>query len=203
MRPKLWRFKWDVTTAAMIAVAIGINYAGKMYAELLRIPLWLDCIGTSLVSVCGGPVVGMIAGAATNIIYGLTATPISMIYAITSMAVAIVVGVMAHYGMFKSLKGSICVGLVAGIVCVLISTPLNIIFWDGMTGNWWGDLVFTNSVATGMPLCLASAVDEIIIDIPDKILVMMVVYRISKDFPESLYKVFQKGEVANETENAQ
>ena len=94
----LWSMKFNTATLVLIPAAIGINYLGKLFAGLLKLPLWLDSIGTCLAAVLAGPIVGAICGAANNIIYGLTADPISTVYALTQIAIGIVVGVMAHAG---------------------------------------------------------------------------------------------------------
>ena len=48
--------------------------------------------------------------------------------------------------------------LIAGLVAVFISTPLNCIFWGGTTGNVWGDSVFAATQAANMPVVLGSRI---------------------------------------------
>lgn len=186
--------KMNTATLVLIPAAIGINYLGKLFAQLLKLPLWLDSIGTCLASMMGGPIVGAIVGAVNNIIYGLTADPISTIYALTNIGIGIAAGVLAYKGFLKTLKGAVLSGLLVGLVAVLISTPLNLIFWGGMTGNSWGDIAFAACAAKGLPAWIASAVDEIIVDIPDKIAVLLIVYAIGKGLPKSLLSLYQSGE---------
>ncbi len=194
MGKKLWSMKMNTATLVLIPAAIGINYLGKLFAQLLKLPLWLDSIGTCLASMMGGPIVGAIVGAVNNIIYGLTADPISTIYALTNIGIGIAAGVLAYKGFLKTLKGAVLSGLLVGLVAVLISTPLNLIFWGGMTGNSWGDIAFAACAAKGLPAWIASAVDEIIVDIPDKIAVLLIVYAIGKGLPKSLLSLYQSGE---------
>ncbi len=194
MGKKLWSMKMNTATLVLIPAAIGINYLGKLFAQLLKLPLWLDSIGTCLASMMGGPIVGAIVGAVNNIIYGLTADPISTIYALTNIGIGIAAGVLAYKGFLKTLKGAVLSGLLVGLVAVLISTPLNLIFWGGMTGNSWGDIAFAACAAKGLPAWVASAVDEIIVDIPDKIAVLLIVYAIGKGLPKSLLSLYQSGE---------
>ena len=65
------------------------------------------------------------------------------------------------------------------------------IFWGGTTGNIWGDAAFAMCLNGGMPALAASAVDEIIVDIPDKVAVLLVVYMIGKGLPQSLRSLYQ------------
>jgi len=128
---RLWSFSFTTATLVLIPAAIGINYIGKLFAGVLKLPLWLDSIGTALASMLSGPVVGAISGAINNIIYGLTMDPISFVYALTSIAIGITVGIIAYNGRINTLWKSIIAGVVVAIVAAIVSTPLNVIFWGG------------------------------------------------------------------------
>jgi energy-coupling factor transport system substrate-specific component len=62
------------------------------------------------------------------------------------------------------------------------------IFWGGSTGNVWGDAVFA---AMGSQGFLASAVDELIVDLPDKIVVLFITAGIYKVLPRGLVSLYQ------------
>lgn len=190
----LWSMKFNTATLVLIPAAIGINYLGKLFAGVLKLPLWLDSIGTCLAAVLAGPIVGAICGAANNIIYGLTMDPISTVYALTNIAIGIVVGILSYYGFMKNIKVSIIAALITGLAAVVVSTPLNMIFWGGTTGNVWGDAVYAWSVASNIPVWIASGLDEIIVDVPDKIAVIIIVFLIHKSLPKSLITLYQNGD---------
>ena len=191
---KLWTMKFNTATLVLIPAAIGINYLGKLFAGLLKLPLWLDSIGTCLAALLAGPIAGAIVGAVNNIIYGVTVDPISTIYALTNMAIGIVVGILAYKGLLKKFSGALIAGLLVGLTAVVVSTPLNLQFWGGTTGNIWGDAAFAACMAQGMPAWIASFVDEIIVDIPDKIAVLLIVYIIGKGLPKSLTALYGSGD---------
>ena len=54
-------FKPDLYVFVNIAIAVGINLIGFFGARALSLPLWLDTIGTMLVSIAYGPLAGVIA----------------------------------------------------------------------------------------------------------------------------------------------
>lgn len=194
MSKKLWSLKFNTATLVLIPAAIGINYLGKLFASLLKLPLWLDSIGTCLAAVLGGPIVGAICGAANNIIYGLTMDPISTIYALTNIGIGIVVGILAYKGYMKNIKGAILTGIIVGLVAVLISTPLNIYFWGGTTGNVWGDALYAWAASQNLPMWLASGLDELVVDVPDKLAVIILVFIIQRGLPKSLINLFHNNE---------
>jgi energy-coupling factor transport system substrate-specific component len=186
----LWSVRFTTAALVLIPAAVGINYVGKLFASVLKLPLWLDSIGTMLASLLAGPIIGAISGAINNIIYGLTADPISLVYALTSIAIGIVVGVLAYYEWFDTLPKTILAGIIVAFAAAVVSTPLNVIFWGGQTGNVWGDAVFAYFMASKTPLWIASFFDEIIIDLPDKIAMTIIVFLIYKSLPKQLITTF-------------
>ena len=177
----IFKTKLNAACIVLIPACIGINYLGKLFASVLKLPLWLDSIGTCIGAVLGGPIIGGICGAANNLIYGFTTgDSITLVYALTSLGIGVAVGIMARLGRMKKLSGAVLTACVAGFVAVLISTPLNILFWGGTTGNLWGDAVFAWSQASGLPVALGSFLDEVIVDVPDKLITLLIVFAIIK-----------------------
>ena len=187
----LFKTKLNAACFVLIPACIGINYLGKLFASVLKLPLWLDSIGTCIGAVLGGPVIGAVCGAANNLIYGFTTgDTITLVYALTSLGIGVAVGIMARLGQMKKRPGAILSACVAGLAAVVISTPLNIIFWGGTTGNVWGDAVFAWSQASGMPVFLGSLLDEVVVDVPDKLITILVVYAIVKGLPGKLTSMY-------------
>ena len=162
-----WSFRFSTAALVLIPAAVGINYIGKLFAGALKLPLWLDAIGTVLASMLAGPIVGAISGLINNIIYGLTMDPVSFIYGITSVVIGLTVGIMA-------------------LVSAVASTPINIGFWGGQTGNIWGDALYTYLIASGFPVWISSFLDELVVDLPDKVATVMIGYGIFKSLPKKL-----------------
>lgn len=92
----LFKTKFDAAVIVLIPACIGINYLGKLFASVLKLPLWLDSIGTCIGGCLGGPIIGAICGAANNLIYGFSAGDnITLIYALTSLGIGAAAGIMA------------------------------------------------------------------------------------------------------------
>ncbi|MGE5629973.1 MAG: ECF transporter S component [Caulobacteraceae bacterium] len=195
-KKSMWSFKLTTASLVLIPAAVGINYIGKLFAGVLKLPLWLDAIGTVLASMLAGPIVGAICGAINNIIYGLTMDPISFIYALTSIAIGITTGIMAYKGSFKNVGQAFVAGLIVALVAAVVSTPINIAFWGGQTGNVWGDGLYAYLIAKNFPVWLASFLDEVVVDIPDKIATVIISYGIFKGLPKKLTIMFSnEGEI--------
>ncbi|WP_462408639.1 ECF transporter S component [Neobacillus sp. Marseille-QA0830] len=186
----MWSLRLSTASLVLIPVAVGVNYIGKLLAGLLKLPLWLDSIGTVLAAMLGGPIVGALAGAINNIIYGLTADPISFVYAITSAGIGLVTGILFYKGYISSWGKALVAGIIIGLVATIVSTPLNIGFWGGQTGNVWGDALFAAVLANTDSTWLASLLDEVVVDVPDKLLVVLISYGIFKGLPRNIVQLY-------------
>lgn len=184
----IWSVKLTTASLVLIPAAIGINYVAKLFASMLKLPLWLGTLGTCISACLAGPVVGGIAGFLTNIVYGLTIDPVSTVYSITAAAIGVSVGVAARLKYMTKWHHILITSLIVAAIAVIISTPLNMIYWGGTTGNVWGDAVFA---AMGSKGFFASFVDELVVDIPDKIVVLFLAAGIYKVLPKSLIAIYQ------------
>jgi len=54
-KKSMWSISFSTPVLVLIPVAVGINYVGKLFAQLLKLPLWLDSIGTVIASMLSGP----------------------------------------------------------------------------------------------------------------------------------------------------
>ena len=185
-KKSMWSLKLSTAALVLIPAAVGINYIGKLFAGALKLPLWLDSIGTVLASMLGGPILGAVSGLINNIIYGLTMDPVSFIYGITSVAIGLTVGIFAYKGWTKSLGKVILLGLIVSLVSAVVSTPINVVFWGGQTGNIWGDALYASLIANKFPVWAASFLDELVVDLPDKVATVIIGYAIFKGLPQKL-----------------
>lgn len=192
-KQSMWSLRLSTAALVLIPVAVGINYIGKLVVSLLKLPLWLDSIGTVLASMLAGPIVGALSGAINNIIYGFT-DPISFVYAITSLAIGLVAGILFFKGYISSWGKAIAAGLIIGLVATIVSTPLNVQFWGGQTGNIWGDALFATVLAKTDSTWLASFLDEIVVDVPDKLVVVLVSYAIFRSLPKNVVHMYNQND---------
>ena len=189
--PSIWRVNLTPAVIGLIPAAVGINYVAKAFAEGLKLPVWLGSLGTALASMLAGPIPGAISGFINNVIYGLTLSPVSTVYALTSIGIGIAVGVLHAKGGFSSARKIFVSALIIALVSSVISTPLNVIFWGGQTGIAWGDSLFAVLVANHVPVFIASFVDEFVLDILDKVVVAYVACLIYKQIPKKMISYFK------------
>lgn len=171
--------KKDLKTILFVIFCIFLNMAGKVFAAVLHLPLWLDSVGTVLMAYVFGPVCGAVVGVTMNILYSWS-NPISYAYSITSIAIAVIVGIAARKKWFESLFGTMTVSIFVTFASVMISVPLSWIFYDGMTGNIWGDGVIHFVCEFGLNIVISTFVGQFYIDFLDKVVTMLLLFSFIK-----------------------
>ena len=166
----------------LFAIGILLNFLGRYIASSLALPFWLDAIGTLVVAILLGPIGGAACGAVTNMIIGIGDWETTA-YAIVSIGIGFSVG---YYFPKKNPRlnmfAVISTAVFAGIVAVILSTPLNMVFYGGRTGNIWGDgLIDMLSRDIKVPL-LCTILGEAFVDIPDKALSVIIAVGIIKAY---------------------
>jgi energy-coupling factor transport system substrate-specific component len=126
------RLQKDFTTItlALIPVAIVINIVIGQLIILLKLPVYLDSIGTVLVGVLAGPLAGGITGALTNVVWGIIfSNPQIIPFAVPAFVIGLLAGIFAQMGWFKKqlplVQGILAVVIVGGVLTVLqvINSP--------------------------------------------------------------------------------
>ncbi|HZU18019.1 MAG TPA: hypothetical protein VFD01_15630 [Candidatus Dormibacteraeota bacterium] len=97
-----------VRTLVLMPVAVALNIAlGSTVQQALRLPIYMDSLGTVLTGVLGGPLAGMATGALTNLIWAYVlpaplAAPTAGPFAITAAVIGLLAGAWGRLGLFRS-----------------------------------------------------------------------------------------------------
>lgn len=184
------RIREDFTTVAwvLIPVGVGINVVGGTVVNALRLPVFMDVIGTMLVAILAGPFVGVVTGVLTNVILGVTASPTSIPYGLTNAAIALVVGFMAMRGWFGLEEAMeywrlVAAGIIVAIVATIVSAPITVILFGGITGGPTS-VVTGFFLATGQEIWSAVVSSSLVIEPFDKTISVVVAYAIARSVPE-------------------
>ena len=162
----------------VIIICVALNLLGRTIASGYEIPFWFDSIGTILAAVVLGPVAGAICGVLLNAIISFI-DPVSLPYMAVSVAIGVSVGVFyprKKRNVFKAVSTMV----MTGIIAALISTPLNLIIYDGRTGNAWGDSFMDMLSGDIQVKVLNSFLGEAFVDIPDKVVSFLIAFCLIK-----------------------
>lgn len=166
---------------ALIPIAIAINFVGKYLALAIHLPLFLDTIGTVLAGVLGGPWTGALAGALTNIIYGLALHPTSTPYAIVNLAIGIFAGLAAPW--FRRPGGTLAAGIIITFIAAILSAPITAVLFGGVTGSGT-DLITAFFLKTGRNIWQSVFATEFLVEIVDKVVTCYIVFFILRGLPQ-------------------
>jgi hypothetical protein len=120
----------STTVISLLPVAIAINIAVGSLVYALRLPIYLDSIGTVLVGVLAGPWAGALTGLLSNLIWSILpipggAGPISAFFAPVAGVIGLMAGWWASRGIFRLRADDARVGgflaLAAGIAGAIIA----------------------------------------------------------------------------------
>lgn len=178
-------FKKDFTTFTwvLIAVAIVINIAVGQLVSLLKLPIFLDSIGTVLVAVLAGPWAGGLAGLITNLIWGVISSPVAAAFAPVAMVIGIAAGYCARMGLFKNWWTAILAGLIITIFNSVVAVPIRLYMFGGITGSG-ADFAMAYLLALGRDLFGSVVVTVFTSNVIDKVVTAALVWGIVKGLPE-------------------
>ena len=196
-----FKFRLNTLGIVLIPVCIAINWAGHAIASALKLPLFLDSIGTILGGILAGPWVGGLAGFITNLISSGTIDPIAAPYSIISLLLGFAAGVAGYFGWHRRVPGWIALWLLCFAVASIGSTPLNIFLYKGQSGVPLGDAIYAVLVKAHFPTQIAAYLDEAAIDLPDKLVTVLAAVLIYSGLPRryrSLFRLYQPERDAQE-----
>jgi energy-coupling factor transport system substrate-specific component len=99
--------QFGTRTYLLMAVGIGVNVIlGQTVAAALKIPIYLDSIGTILVGVLCGPIAGALTGGLGNILWSYVIPPPfqyqpAAAFAITAVAIGVIAGLLGRVGFLR------------------------------------------------------------------------------------------------------
>ncbi|MGL1930872.1 MAG: ECF transporter S component [Desulfotalea sp.] len=180
---ELFKKTFSTVTLALIAFAIVLNMAIGQLVSLLKLPIFLDSIGTVLVGIIAGPVAGGITGLLTNLIWGLISSPVAAAFAPVAMVIGIVAGLCAKYGLFKTWWQAIIAGVIITIFNAVVAVPIKLYMFGGITGSG-ADFVTAYMLALGKNLFGSVVVSVFTSNLLDKVITALLVWGIVRALPE-------------------
>jgi hypothetical protein len=118
------RRQFSTRVIVLIPVAIAINIVlGQTVAAALKVPIYLDSIGTIFVGVVAGPVAGLATGLLTNLTWTYVLPPpfnsqYAAPFAVVAMEIGFLAGIFGHLGWFRSRPNTPLPQLMVGFLVV-------------------------------------------------------------------------------------
>lgn len=175
-------------TLALMPACLVINIVlGQIVGTMpLPVPLYIDSIGTVLMSALAGPIAGMVTGVISPIIWGTfnpTVVPFAADYAM--------IGLLAGFVPWHSAKRWLAplLGIVVGIISAFMAAPVANFIFGGTAGTGTGLLV-TIYKGLGFDTMTAVYLQSLSSDPIDKFLVFGLVAIIMAALPKRTIETF-------------
>ncbi|MFT4413748.1 ECF transporter S component [Fredinandcohnia humi] len=195
------KIKEDFTLMSLLLmpVAIAINTVGGQLAVVLKLPVYLDAIGTILIAMLAGPWVGALTGLLSNSVNAIF-DPVFLPYALVSIAIGYVTGVLSKRNMMKGALKILVSSVIIALVASIISAPITAYMFGGVTGS--GSTLITGVLlATGQNLLQAVVTTSLITDTLDKLISVVLCYFIIKSMSNRYLTKFKFGPLYSKGRN--
>lgn len=117
----------------LMALAITLNIVLGNIALFLRLPIYLDTVGTILIATILGPIAGMATGLTSAVFTGFTTDLFSLYFAPVQICVGLTTGLLMHY---KKLTHLLLIKtLLITISGTLIATLITVLLFGGITSS--------------------------------------------------------------------
>ena len=184
---------FNTQTWVLIPIAIGINLAVGQIVLILKLPVFLDSIGTILVGVLCGPWAGALTGALSNTIAGIAIDPGWFPWWPVAAMIGYMAGRMAQWGFFKSWWKVVVTGFVVVFIVVIVSTPIAVYLFGGITASG-SSFITAYLLQTGQGIWSAVVSTSFLTEPVDKITTAMIAFAIILGLPKRTIAGYPKAE---------
>ncbi len=147
--------QFDTRTIVLIPIAIALNIIlGQTVAEAIKLPIYLDSIGTNLVAVLAGPLAGALTGLLSNLLWTFLLPPpfhsdVAAAFAIVAVVIGLMAGTFSRLGWFRPRPTAdntrLAIGAVAAVAIIIALGFLAYLGWQTVIQD-------TSFLPTGEPL---------------------------------------------------
>jgi len=181
--------KLETRTLILISVAVVINIVAGQTVHFLKLPLYLDSIGTVLVGILAGPVPGAIAGVLTNVIWAVIFNPVAAAFAPVAAITGLFAGWLARAGFFATWWQALIAGAIIAVPSTIVSVPIIVYLFGGVTGGG-PDFASAYFLAVGSNLMKSVAFSNLGLNGADKALTALFAWEVASRLPLRLTSKF-------------
>ncbi|RLK63071.1 ECF transporter S component [Atopobacter sp. AH10] len=192
--------EFTVLSVLLIPIAVAINYIAGTLTYSLKLPLYLDMIGTFIVSILSGPFVGVATAVLTSIVKNIAINPAYIAYSMVSATVALFVGFATRKKLLNTLPRLLLVGLIVAIIASVMSVAVTVAFFGGF-GSDGTDGLKATLMAMGLPFWPAQFIGSTLAELPDKLASLWLAHSIVKLMSNRYLIKFPNGRIFIDAKN--
>lgn len=167
--------KKDYMIIVYTILALLIDLLGRIVADRLTLPLWLDSIGTFIIAYIAGPICGAVVGFTNNIIYGIFVEN-QTVYCIVGALIGFFVGYISRKKVFESQFKTMTLGMGLAVFSALVAVIINILVYGGVSGNLWANQTALFFADLGIHKTFSNFLGQFYVEFIDKLVCVEVIY---------------------------
>lgn len=171
--------------AVFSAVCIALNVGLNKIATVLQLPVFMDTVGTVLSAALVPPGYSIAVGVISNLIGGVVTHPSVPFYIGTQVVVSLMAIVGFRRGWFDTLPRAVILGLAIGIVSAIVSAPITVLIFGGITEPG-ATAINAVLLAAGHDLWTSVISGSLIVSSIDKIIAAVIVWILLRRMPERI-----------------
>ena len=184
----LKKIKAHFTTSSLvlIPIAVGINLLGNFIASTLKLPFYLDLIGTTIAGAIGGGLIAVAVAVLSSVFQGLFINPIYFPFMIVSVANALIIGYCAKKGFFGSVKKAVIPWALIVVVSTIVASFVSIAVFGGVTGATGSSVLTATFMAATENIWKSVVSSTIIVESADKAIAVLVSVVVLRKIPAGM-----------------
>ena len=193
MEKKKYSIKEDFSMLALLIIPVGVavNFVGGQLASILKLPMYLDTIGTIFAAMLCGPWVGAVTGGLTNVVTGI-AIPVIFAFIPVNVIAGLVTGFLARKQMFSVWWKWLISMFVMAWVSIIVSAPIVVLVYGGVTGGGTS-IITAAAMAAGANIWAAFFGTEGVFQVLDRIISFLICWAVIKVIPPRTLVMFGCG----------
>lgn len=185
---------FSTMTWVLIPVAIAINIAIGQLVLVLKLPVYLDSIGTVLVGVLCGPWAGALTGALSNTVAGIIFGPGWWPWIPVAAAIGLTAGFCANAGFFKTWWKVAVTGFLIALAATIVGSPISVLL-GGISASG-SSIITAFLLQTGKGILESVLTTNYIVEPIDKISTSLLAFAIIDGLSARYLARFPRGENA-------
>jgi len=170
---------------SMIALFAALNAGVGFIVQLLKLPIYLDLIGSVLAVVLLGPVYGVVVAVLGIMVLGILTVPTAFAYVGTAVVVTLFAYFFHRFGYLKKWPQTIVFGLLLGVISAVMSAPVTVYLFGGISFVG-ADAATAFFRATGKTIFNSVFLGGLATDPADKVLLSIICFILIQRLPERL-----------------
>ena len=172
-----------------IAFCVALNLTAGQITATLKIPVYLDSLGTVLLAVLSGPFSAIVAGSFANILAAAFGNPPMIFFIPVVVIIGGYTGLVAKLGWFRRSYLAVTGGILLGIPSAAVSALISAFVFGGVTMGG-SDFLVLFFRSQGYSLYESTLYQGLIMDPIDKVITFVVVFMLLRNLPQRFLRRF-------------